>query len=414
MGGILMNLKFEQWIQYQNLPVEALSIVEQAKDSKPDSVPQTTWQDLLNKIQDDSVWDQTVFDTTQWKEQDGRSKIYLINNDLREDMVYWRRKRNDCAHSKDNIISYPHVESFWLFIQSNLNKFIVNGCREGLLNKIKKHFDPKFTPPGQNYNFIIEQIPLVVKVNEISELLKEIDEILEKQSGYFYIEDREDVYYHFWKDIAFADNKELNDSFIDFITSTHEIFIKFITVYPEKLLSCAMKEELIRLFWKELFFKRGVLGSDEFWNLAINLLKNDMIPSDEIESFVRKLALKGAKRDLSDDQIGFLRKYGFFEHIREYLFVDDKLTQLHNGYKNANALASIIIFYLDNEPLDDTVVACLNSLLFGLKYGTFYDLFDNFLEKNPSFHSSFRESVKQQGLKLAPIFIGGSDDDDDS
>src|SRR5690606_11961493 len=107
--------------------------LEQSKHTKPDSLDQPTWQNLLKKINDDTVWDQTVFETTQWKLADGRSKIYLISNDLREDMIYWRRKRNDCAHSKDNLISYPHVESFWLFIQSNLNKFIVNGGRESLL-----------------------------------------------------------------------------------------------------------------------------------------------------------------------------------------------------------------------------------------------------------------------------------------
>ncbi|ASV67045.1 hypothetical protein [Cytobacillus kochii] len=430
-----MNLQFEQWIQSQNLPEEAISIIEegincykigayrasflmsyyfflkilkhrleQARDAKPDSISLKTWQDLLNKIQDDSVWDQTVFDTTRWKENDGRSKIYLISNDLREDMVYWRRKRNDCAHSKDNIISYPHVESFWLFIQSNLSKFIVNGGREGLLNKVEKHFDPKFTQPGQDYSYIIEQIPLVVKISEISNLLNDIHEILEKQSSYMYIENKKGVYYFFWKDIAFSINKEINDGFIEFITSNHEIFIEFITVYPEKLLMCSKKEELMRLFWREFFFKRGVLGCDEFWNLAIILLNNKIIPTEERDTFVRKLALKGVKRDLNDEQIKSLKTYGLFKHIREYLFVDDKLTQLHNGYHNANKNSSFIIFYLKNEPLDDIVVSRLNSLLYGLRFGQFFELFSDFLKNNPTFIIPFSESVERQGFNLAPIF----------
>ncbi|MEH7114564.1 hypothetical protein V7124_19690 [Neobacillus niacini] len=430
-----MKLPFEQWLQTQSLPEEALSIVEEgikcykigayrasflmsyyfllkvlkhrlenAKDAKPDSISLKSWQGLLQKIQDDSVWDQTVFDTTQWKESDGRSKIYLINNDLREDMVYWRRKRNDCAHSKDNIISYPHVESFWLFIQSNLSKFIVNGGREGLLNKIEKHFDPKYTQPGQDCTYIIELIPYVVRKSEISDLLKDIHEILKKQSSYMYIEDKEDVYYSFWKDIAFSTNRELNESFIEFITSNNDIFTDFITVYPEKLLMCVEKEELIRQFWKEDFFKRGVLGTDEFWNLAIILLNNEVIPVDERESFVRRLALKSSSRGISLEQITVLKKHGLFRHIREYLFVNDRLTQLHNGYHNANSNAQLIIFYLKNEQLDDVVVATLNSLLYGMSFGTFVELFSDFLKKNPDFSKPFKESVELQGLKLAPIF----------
>lgn len=439
-----MNLQFEQWIKAQNFPEEAISLIEesincykigayrasflmsyyfflkvlkhrleQARDSKPDSIDQKTWYGLLTKIQDDSIWDQSVFETTQWREADGRSKVYLINNDLREDMVYWRRKRNDCAHSKDNIISYPHVEAFWLFIQSNLSKFIVNGGREGLLNKIEKHFDPKYTKPGQDHSFIIEQIPLVVQSSEISNLLKDIDTILEEQSDFLYIDDKDDVYYAFWKDIAFSTNKEINDSFIKFITSDMDLFVEFITVYPEKLLSCANNEELIRLFWKEEFFKRGVRGSDEFWNLAIILLNNKLIPEEEVDTFVRKLSMKGSRRDLASEHITILRRYGFFKHIREFLFIDDRLTQLHNGYNNANNNASLIIFYLENEDLDDKVVARLNSLLYSLRFGTFLNKFEIFIEKNPSFSKLFKESVERQNLTLAPIFQEEDDDIED-
>lgn len=439
-----MRLPFEQWLQSQNFPEEALAIVEEgikcykigayrasflmsyyfllkvlkhrlehAKDSRPDSVSLKTWQDLLIKIQDDSAWDQTVFETTQWKESDGRSKIYLINNDLREDMVYWRRKRNDCAHTKDNIISYPHVEAFWLFIQSNLQKFIVNGGREGLLNKIEKHFDSKYTKPGQDYKFIIEQIPFVVKESELSNLLKDIDTILKNQSSYMYIEDKEDVYYSFWRDIAFSPNRSVNEGFIDFITSDSETFIDFITVYPEKLLSCLEKEEMIRHFWKELFFGRGVGNSEGFWDLALILLNNNIIPEDERNPFVRKLALQGNKAELNEEQITALRKYGFFGHIKEYLFVSDRLTQLHNGYNNANSNATFIIFYLKHEPIDDVVVACLNSLLYGMRYGRFLDFFEDFLKKNPSFSDTFKESVKRQGLSIAPIFGEEKESDDE-
>ncbi|MFD1736198.1 hypothetical protein ACFSCX_06425 [Bacillus salitolerans] len=437
-----MNLKFEDYIQSQNFSPEAVSLIkeaikcykigayrasflmsyyfvlkvlkhrlEQAKNSRPDTISEGTWQGLLNKIQDDSVWDQTVFDTTQWKIADGRSKVYLINNDLREDMVYWRRKRNDCAHSKDNIISYPHVESFWLFIQSNLSKFIVNGGREGLLNKIEKHFDSNLTQPGQDYSYLIEQIPFVVKTSEISDLLRNINDLL-KNISYLYIEDKEDDFYKFWKDIAFSTNEAVNEGFIQFITSDHDIFKDFITVYPEKLLMCTKDGELIRLLWNDYFFKRGIINSDGFWDLAIILLENNLIDPSEKGSFVEKLALNGSIQKIKTEQIATLRKHGFFQPIREYLFEDQKLIKPHTGYNTANSLVPLIMFYIKNEELlDDLVISHLNSLLEKMTFGSFFDAFSKYLEENPSVTEVYVKNIERQGLKPAPIFTGDNEEE---
>ncbi|MEE3953596.1 hypothetical protein [Peribacillus frigoritolerans] len=430
-----MKLEFEKYLESQSFSEESMSIIsegikcykigayrasflmsyyfflkvlkdrlEQSRHAKPDTLDLSTWQGLLQKVNDDTVWDQTVFETTQWKLADGRSKIYLINNDLREDMVYWRRKRNDCAHSKDNIISYPHVESFWLFIQSNLNKFIVNGGREALLDKFKIHFDPKYTKPGLDYKYLIQPIPLVVGKRDIGELLKDIDEILEEKSSYYYIDNKKSVYYYFWNDISCSSNEDINKGFIDFITSSQELFIKFITVYPEKFLLCTSNTPLIREFWKEKFISREVKSSDAFWDLAITLLRNNIIDESEKNKFVRKLALAGQHHKLKKDHMEFLRSHGLFKCIKSYLFEGILFTQPFNGYNNANASRHFILFYLKNEPLDEVVVESLNSLFKGLAYGDFREAFIEFMKDNPEFVKSFIKIAENKGLNLASIF----------
>ncbi|MFS0604947.1 hypothetical protein [Peribacillus frigoritolerans] len=430
-----MKLEFEKYLESQSFSEESMSIIsegikcykigayrasflmsyyfflkvlkerlEQSKHAKPDSLDLRTWRELLRKTNDDTVWDQTVFETTQWKLPDGRSKIYLINNDLREDMVYWRRKRNDCAHSKDNIISYPHVESFWLFIQSNLNKFIVNGGREALLDKFRLHFDSRYTKPGLKYDYLIQPIPLVVDKRDIAGLLKDIDEILEEKASYLYIDDKESVYYAFWNNIACSSNEDINKGFINFITSSQELFIKFITVFPEKLLMCTSQTVLIREFWKEKLFSREVKGSDAFWDLSISLLRNNIIDESEIAKFVRKLAFSGQYRRLERNHIEYLRSLAFFKYIKLHLFENDLFTQAPNGYNNANANRNLIIFYLKNESLDKVVVESLNTLFKGLTYGEFFDAFNKFKRENPDFVNSFVTIAENEGLKLAPIF----------
>lgn len=429
-----MKLEFEKYLETQNFTEESMSVInegiicykvgayraaflmsyyfflkvlkerlEQSKHTKPDSLTQPVWQNLLIKINDDTVWDQTVFETTQWKLDDGKSKIYLINNDLREDMVYWRRKRNDCAHSKDNLISYPHVESFWLFIQSNLNKFIVNGGRESLLDKYKTHFDPTYTKPGEDFQYLIQPIPLVVNNREIPDLLKDIDLILEEKSDYSYIEDKESPYYSYWKEISHSNSDCLNKGFIDFITSDMELFKKFIPVYPEKLLMCLHKTQLIREFWKEKFFSRQVKGSEGYWNLAIALLTNKIIDEDEINHFVKMLALGNRLNELEKEQIDILRNYNFFKQMKKYLFEEDLFSQPYNGYNNANSSTNRIMFYLKNEELDEVSVRSLNALLHGLKYGSFFDTFTAYIEEKQKFHEKFIEIAEDNNIPLAPI-----------
>lgn len=431
-----MKLDFEKYLEANTFSEEAISIIdegiqcykvgayrasflmsyyfflkvlkdrlEQSRHTKPESVDLSTWQGILRKINDDTVWDQTVFETTQWKiKEDGRSRIYLINNDLREDMVYWRRKRNDCAHSKDNIISYPHIESFWLFLESNLNKFIVNGGREALLEKFNIHFDPKYTKPGSSYEHLIQPIPLVVRKGKVGDLLKDIDRILEEKASYNYIEDEESIYYSFWKDIASSEHQDINKGFIDFITFDEEIFIKFITVYPEKLMLCTQNKKLVRNLWREKLFSRKAKGSNSYWDLAISLLRNKIVDDSEIEQFIRKLAMSGQYHKMRDEHLDFFKKYCFFEKIKEYLFEGDLFTQPYNGYNNANSNARFIMFYLENESLDEVVVSSLNDLFKGLKFGEFYDRFIKYLESNIEFKNTFIKIAEDKSLTLASIF----------
>ncbi|MFD4820919.1 hypothetical protein ACFY5J_19515 [Peribacillus butanolivorans] len=88
--------------------------------------------------------------------------------------MFWENRRNDCAHAKGNIISYPHVESFWLFLQSNLPKFVVNGGREFILQGIKNHFDPTRTPVGTTIYPIINKIKTSIDIVDYKEFLQKL------------------------------------------------------------------------------------------------------------------------------------------------------------------------------------------------------------------------------------------------
>src|SRR6185295_17074722 len=87
---------------------------------------------------------------------------------------YWRGRRNDCAHARANEIGAVHVESLWLFIRSNLAKLIVAGGRTGLFERFRRHFDATFTPPGNDFLPLVQEIPLSVRHQEYKDFLRDI------------------------------------------------------------------------------------------------------------------------------------------------------------------------------------------------------------------------------------------------
>jgi hypothetical protein len=89
----------------------------------PSSIPAGQWAGIIRNLTDDDRWDSQVYGAIQMKSP---ASIFGISDDLRNQITYWRNRRNDCAHSKQNEINFPHVETFWLFIKSNLAKLVVN------------------------------------------------------------------------------------------------------------------------------------------------------------------------------------------------------------------------------------------------------------------------------------------------
>lgn len=169
-----MKTSFEKWVENQNFSVDANTLFEEAvicykvsayrasfimtylgiqtilrdrvlnNQNTPDNIPENMWEGFLNDLRSEDTWDQTVFRLVIRKRPDNP---FLITDDIRNQYTYFKNIRNDCAHAKSNTISHPHVELLWLFIESNLNKFIVNGGKNGLIERIKKHYDTRITPP---------------------------------------------------------------------------------------------------------------------------------------------------------------------------------------------------------------------------------------------------------------------------
>ncbi|NJM79738.1 MAG: hypothetical protein HC854_09145, partial [Flavobacterium sp.] len=97
---------------------------------------------------------------------------------VRQQIKYWKDRRNDCAHFKQNEINISHVEIFWSFLKSNLSKITIEGGKLNLLKKFLNHFDETKTPPDSDYTHLIKEIEHAIEINESESFFIELDNLI--------------------------------------------------------------------------------------------------------------------------------------------------------------------------------------------------------------------------------------------
>lgn len=109
-----------------------------------------------------------MFDCTQMRSP---KAIFTVDDHVRDEFKYWKDRRNDCAHFKSNTIAASHVESFWLFLQSRIGRWVPNGSAQDLIERLARHFDSNLTPPGTDVWLLIALISHAVPHAELPDLL---------------------------------------------------------------------------------------------------------------------------------------------------------------------------------------------------------------------------------------------------
>ncbi|WP_181347389.1 hypothetical protein [Thalassobacillus sp. CUG 92003] len=369
--------------------------------NKPDNIPQKMWTDRLNDLKDEKIWDSTVFDFVNRQSPDNP---FLINDDIRTQYSYWKTIRNDCAHAKNNIISYPHVESFWLFIESNLSKFVVNGGKSGLLEKIKKHYDSKYTPPNTDVSPLVREIPHAMTNGDISLFLKEVDDYFEEETISFEVFDGDSITYQFWNYIAYSPSQVLREGFLEFIKSDWDIFRKYIVVFEDKLNEISSDDSFIREFWKDEIWKLFIWQDTDGWKMVKRLVDNQIIPTNEVDDFIKTLFKKTKTKSIPEDFIiEFLKDTEYFNLLRKFLFGERKMSTPPNGIDFANRRWKLIRFYLFHMPLDALIVSELNSAFLASSYGTFNRQMTELFKQDEDFSRQYKEILEEKQLTVPSI-----------
>lgn len=429
-----MRIDFEVWINNQSFSQDAKALFDESikcyrvaayrsaylmsyigflvviKDrvlmsEKPTSISDDQWEnDVLKKLRCENKWEDHTYNLLNKKDRNNRSLYFLVSTHILNDLDYFRRRRNDCAHAKDTIIDYSHVEVFWNFLKSHLSKFVINGGKEALISKINKHFDSRFTDPNSDISYLINEIPLVVEKTQISTLLQEINEECFPIGCPF----NEEKSNKLWGNIVYHENVELQEGLAEFLFDCdNETFSIFMLLYPDKIGLFDSNSEKVRYLWNEALFEPTLTWyGHNYWKLPILLLQKDIIPNQEKEDFVSKLVKVLTEVEIPDDvTVNELRKHQFFSQLRQHIFFDSTFHGGGGRYINVNNNSAVIMLYLRNEPLDGEVVELINRYFNnGYEYGKFKDDLEELKTSNPSFVTQFNEIANQQNLDVNEFF----------
>ncbi|MGH0631900.1 hypothetical protein [Bacillus pacificus] len=415
-----MKIPFEEWILSQEIPTDAKDLINEAiicykadayrasllfsylcfqtiirdrmlNAHKPDNIPEGMWNDIHKKLRNEDTWDQTVFDNLQRQQP---KEIFLLNDDIRNQITYWKNRRNDCAHSKNNIISVFHVENFWSFMRSNLPKIMVNGSREALLNKIKKHFDLSLTAPDTDISYIINEVPYAVEEADLSSFFEEVLKHF-KDTGDF-LWDISEAYLDFWEKLFSLNDEKVTKNLVTFMKDNEDLIMAYLRNFPHKVNYFALDTSFIRNLWHSKIFSTSYDVNGDL-KLYCALLRNGLIDQEQLSEAHTQIIRKCKNIIPDENDFYILQENNFFSIFKDMVFD----TYFLSKFDRANTKKDIIVLYLKHFPLDKQIVESITSTFAYNSYPWHLgDSLNTFFNENPEKREHFVRILKEHEIDV--------------
>lgn len=414
-----MKLNFESWINSQSINREAKELFEEAfvcyrasayraallfsylafqmvlRDRllsavRPQTIADGQWNQILDNLRNDDLWDPKVFDTTQMKSP---QNVFDISEDQRNQVVFWRNRRNDCAHSKSNAITFAHVEAFWQFIKSNLARFVVEGSMLGLLNEIETHFDRSLTPIGADYTSLLEKVPRAVDQRELPQFFENLLDIFEQRGDHFFGNYSQEEL-RFFRDLLSFLSDQVLEALIDFLRMHVDLLVEILRVDPSMIHHFDGDPKFIRNLWYEHLFRP--VGVNDL-PLYVSLFRNGLIPVEQNNEAHSRIIPRLSGLVPSEVEFEMLAEAGFLQSFQEYAFEDTNIA----NFDWANPNARLIIEVLNRIEISQQVVNSLNAT-FSVENHP-YDLkrdLNAHLQNNHKLAEMLRNGFQESGFPL--------------
>ena len=357
---------------------------------KPPVYDKIRWDNTIIQLRNDEKWEEIVLTATQELEKFDQTPdpstgikpkikdaVFFIRPNIRQQIMYWKDRRNDCAHAKDNIINNYHVESFWSFLESNLAKITIQGGMNSLLNKLRVHYDITFTPPTQDVSPLVAEIPSAVEPTELTEFWV-------KSLAVIHSSRRRGV---FIGKVFALQNQPVSESLMNFLKKPEHdsILLAYLSQNPSFIAQLSYTPTEVRKFWQTT-----IRGVDKPLAVYASMLANGLIPAAEIPDANNVLFKSIDRYEVDTVQHSLLQQNGFGDTVERLVFVPDNITYGIRSYIWTNDHASLIADFIKSYPLTNVVVEKLCAIYGSNTYSYFLrdrlqDLFTNDAAKKQEF-----------------------------
>lgn len=357
------------------------------KSSKPAAIPQGRWDDIIRKLQSDDTWEKAVYEELI----NSSSPIFSINEDIRQQVKYWKDRRNDCAHFKDNNIEGHHTEAFWSFVKSNLLKITIEGGKQSLLNKFARHYDPTFTPPNADVTPLIKEIDEAVQKAELPAFWHELINRVDPWGLIFYGESQATLIV---KKVFENCSGETKDSLATFLKA-NKGDLAIISLYPDKIHYLNYTSHEIREIWRSRIFNQKSTA----FSIYGTLLRNSLIPANEIEEANRHIIDNLTEyRPVDDLTHVALATNGFGNALYEIAIKNDRL---RNWFHWVNPRADMIGYYIEKYPLQEQTVEVICEMYTRDTYSFWLgERLVRIFKENPVKKKEFHDIANNEGFAI--------------
>ncbi len=278
------------------------------KSDMPKGFNEPRWKACMSKLRQENAWDEQVISCIKCRD---KPPYFELTDSLRDDVCYWRNRRNDCAHYKDSEITLSHVAAFWVFIMDNYNKFTPIGSLMQSVNDYKRHYNVSITPKGTSTEVIFKRLCLAIKTeDDLLLFLKETDSCMQYEEQAQLLHD-------------LLMNERHKDKVISLLIGKLKQVKMYLALKPADVsVVLGNNPEMTRKFWYEDFQLFASCA-----NVYVEMLRAKMIPQGEIkeslEMFLKHEYKRGAFNVNRPEDFNVLKENGLYDiFIEEYLSED--------------------------------------------------------------------------------------------
>lgn len=278
----------------------------------PSGFKKARWDVCMNNLRNEGKWDSEVVDCIKKRANGADDPAFFeLPDTLRDDVCFWRNRRNDCAHYKDSEITLSHVAAFWVFMMDNYNRFTPIGSLMQSVNDYKRHYNLSITPRDASSDKIFKRLCLAIKTeDDLLQFLRETDSCMQYEEQVQLLHD-------------LLMNERHKDKVISLLIGKLKRVKMYLVLKPTDVsIILGNNPEMTRKFWYEDFLLFASCA-----NVYVEMLRAKMIPQGEIKESLEMLLKHEYKRgafnvDRSED-FNVLKENGLYDiFIEEYLSKD--------------------------------------------------------------------------------------------